>query len=195
MKRTIAALLFCLASSSAYADVVSDRVVLIPAGGTACGSGQQTFKRLYESPTGTSTTDSTEFRVPSGMYLDVASIEYTLPRSTRFTKLWTQYLEVDIRPRTTSYGHRILNAPFALQNVVTREADDTFVSIGDAVEPASSAYAISFPAGPLMGSQARVCAKASSNFWNYGGAVKIRGKLIPTGGPIFESPTDSTNKD
>src|SRR3712207_2243895 len=117
--KSIAALLFLV--STASADVVRDRLVLVPTSGTACGPGHQQFVRMYEKTDGSSAQDTTEFRVPTGMYLDIASIEYTLPRGSRFTKIWTQYLEVTIRNRTTQAGYNILNAPFGVQSVLAKE--------------------------------------------------------------------------
>jgi hypothetical protein len=178
---------------TAHADVASDRVLLVTGSSYGCtGTSTLGFRRLRQDPDGGSVQESIEYQVPAGHYLDISSIEYTVPYWLKWALGYSQSIDLNIRRRSGTGSAHVFSAKYG--------NGDTWISDGGVYEasnehPSPGVYTnvASFPDGPLMGSGGRLCASASSNFWLYGGNVRVRGRLIPTGSPVViaEPPTNS----
>jgi hypothetical protein len=189
-------LAFCLAAAAstevAHADAVSDRVVLYPFhGGTGCGTGRTAFHRQVEKPDGTSTQETTEFVVPAGKYLEVTSIQYTTPYSTLWAKDYVQSFDLAIRSRTANHSTGVFFARYMNKPHHYRQDDDSFTTGDTFTAHGAETHVASFPVGPLMSSAARLCMTADAKFWTFGGSIRVRGRLIPTGGMVV-NPIDGT---
>ena len=169
-----------LTAVDAHADAVSDRVVLTT-GPSTCGSNASGFKRVKYLPDGTSTTDTAEFQVPAGSYLEITNIEYVLPYSTLWARSYVQTLNINMNPRTSAFGSNIVSIRYNNRAVYAGDEYEGYVGVGELVSPGAQTHVIAYPVGPLMGSAARLCVNTANNFWVYGGSVKIRGRLIPNG--------------
>jgi hypothetical protein len=172
----------------ARADVVSDRVYLVN-GTNTCGTNSSGFYRIKQMPDGSQVPETTEFQVPYGSYLEITNIEYTTPYWTEWAKFYSQSIDFNIRGRTTPGSTNIHSGRFKNLTVFAEDENDNFVDVNEYVSPAVQAHVISYPAGPLMGSTARLCVTAASNFWSFGGNVRVRGRLIASG----EQPLQPTN--
>lgn len=174
-----------VSAGEAHADAVTDRVVLIPGGAGACGANQTTFRRVLQQPDGRSTTETTEFTVPSGTYLEITSIEYTTPYWTSWAKFYVQSIDVNIRQRVGSAATNIFSAKYQNATTYAEDATDAFIDLGQFNSPGAKTHVASFPVGPLMSNAARLCASGyTNNFTMYGGSIRVRGRLIPNGGPV-----------
>ena len=171
----LTASLAALAPCSAHADTAGDRVLLLT-GAAGCPSGQTGFRRLHQSPDGPQTLDSTEFQVPAGKYLEITNIEYTFPYWTAFASSYVQSVDLFVRQRV---GTQVTNA-FAVtySNAPVFDAGaNGFSDFGQYTSPGAETHVATFPAGPLVSSQARLCLSAASTFFSTG-RYKIRGRLI-----------------
>jgi hypothetical protein len=177
-----AALLSAIALSAApaRADAVSDRVLLIPGGGS-CATNTPMFRRIKQLPDGSQTTETVEFQVPSGTYLEITSVEYTLPYYTPWAKFYVQSLDVTIRQRGGTASTSVLSARYGNSSVFADDGTSNYADIGELVSSGAQSHTAAFPVGPLMSAGGRLCAASSANFWMYGGTVRIRGRLIPSG--------------
>jgi len=174
------------AVTEARADVASDRVLLITGSTFGCTGGTG-FKRLKQSPDGTSTTETAEFQVPEGTYLEITSVEYTTPYHTLWASFYVQSIDLNIRNRSSAASASVLSARYH-NSATYGDNGDGYVDIGQLVSPGARTQVAAFPAGPLMSSAARLCLNVTTNFWTFGGAVRVRGRLIPTGQPVIEPP-------
>jgi hypothetical protein len=164
------AVLALLGTTSAHADVVSERVILR---GTlaACpsGAGYQ-FVREIQSPDGKYQTSSGPI-VPMGYLLDITDVSY------------------QPGPVTTPY-------PAAFNLVVQNVADPRYrvQFLEDQIVGAPSMRHVQFSTGQLMGPGGRLC--WSSTWGTYqptlfaGAQVVVRGRLIPSG-TILATPLPS----
>ena len=181
-------LLTVLSTGEARADVVSDRVFLIT-GAPGCPTGSIGFRRIKQTPDGAQTQESNEFQVPLGSYLEVTSIEYTTPYHTQWAMDYSQSLDILIRARNGSTSTSVLSARYQNGSVYAKDGN-AYVGVGEIASQGARTRVAAFPAGPLMGSAARLCAAATHNFWLFGGSVRVRGRLIPTGGLVVPPPTE-----
>ncbi|HSN25776.1 MAG TPA: hypothetical protein VLT45_05805 [Kofleriaceae bacterium] len=176
---------------SARADVVSDRVYLTT-GTSTCGTGALGFHRVKQLPDGSSSAETGEFVVPSGSYLEITSVQYTIPNATPWARDYVQSLTVAIRQRTGTASTPVLTATYENQTLYG-DSGDSVAAIGELAGPGALSHVAAFPAGPLMSSAGRLCAAPNSNnFWIYGGSVTVRGRLIPTG-DLVTIPTTTTS--
>jgi hypothetical protein len=191
------ALLSSLAATAAvapdaHADLASDRVLLVEGSTFGC-TGARGFYRIVEDPEGGSSySTSTEFRVPAGYYLEIGSIEYTLPHYMKWATSYVQSLNLNLRRRSGTGSTSVFTARF--QNHDTYAGGTTWDETNEYVSPGATTHVASFPHGPLMGNGARLCASAPSGFWNNGGFIRVRGRLVPTGSPVIapiDPPTNS----
>lgn len=178
---------------TAHADVASDRVLLVTGSAFGCtGTATLGFRRLRQDPDGGSVQESAEYQVPAGYYLDISSVEYTVPYWLKWALGYSQSVDLNIRKRSGTGSSHVFSAKYG--------NGDTWAGVDGVYEetnehPAPGVYTsvASFPDGPLMGNGGRLCVSASSNFWTYGGNVRVRGRLIPTGSPLIAAPTTSTS--
>jgi hypothetical protein len=177
----------------AHADPVSDRVYLTTIGVAACGTKGLGFARTLQKPDGSWTAESSEFVVPAGMYLEITSVDYITPYWTAWAMDYTQWINVAIKQRVGTMSTAVLNA--AYMNQTFYGGDDTagYEAIGEIASPGAQTHVASFPIGPLMSSAGRLCATPNMReFWIYGGAVTVRGRLMSSGLPVVTT-TTSTN--
>ncbi len=174
------------AADEARADVVTDRVLLVTGSAYGCtGTGALGFRRVLQQPDGSQTMESTEFQVPSNQYLEVTSVEYTTPYYTPWAKSYVQSLDLTLRRRAGGASTLVFMGRY--QNASTYADDGAELEdLGERVSPAAQTRVAAFPVGPLMGSTARLCASATSSFWTFGGTVRVRGRLVPTGTTGFD---------
>lgn len=172
------------AAPDAHADVASDRVLLVTGSAYGC-SGAIGFKRLRQDPDGGTVTESAEYQVPNGYYLDISSVEYTTPYHTTWALGYVQSLDLNIRRRSGTGSSHVFSARYQNRPVYagTSSSLDT---TNEHVGPGAETHVASFPDGPLMGAGGRLCVSAVSNFWTYGGSVRVRGRLIPTGSLLID---------
>jgi hypothetical protein len=175
--RTLLALAFVTSSfTAAHADVVTDRVLLVT-GGSGCG-----FKRIKQLPDGAQTQESTEYQVPYGQYLEITSIEYTLPYWMAWAKFFAQSLDVTIKQRAGAASTNILAVRFGNQSGFYEDAAE-FQQSYEFMSQGAQTHVAAFPSGPLMGNAGRLCVTTPLHFWNFGGAIRVRGRLIASGEP------------
>lgn len=195
MKRTCLLAIVAIlpvASLEARADVVSDRV-LLTTGPATCGTGALGFHRTRQMPDGSQTVESAEFQVPSGSYLEVVDVEYITPYWTAWAKDYQQWIDVSIRQRTGTASTVVLAASYQNRATYGDNGNGSYVETGEVLGTGGQTHAVAFAAGPLMSSDARLCAVPNTNnFWIYGGRVTVRGRLIPTGDAI-NALTTTTN--
>lgn len=172
---------------AARADVVSDRVFLVT-GSSGCPTGWVGFKRIRQSPDGSQVPETAEFQVPAGKYLEITSVEYTTPYHTPWAKFYAQQLSLNIRQRAGSATTNIFSAVFQNRTMFDEDANDNFNGFGQYVSPGAETHVASFPVGPLMSNNGRLCFQASSNFYTFGGWIRVRGRLIATGEIIVGPP-------
>lgn len=175
-------LLATMWSGDARADIVSDRVLLVTGGG-GCPSGEMSFRRIQQRPDGSQTAETSEYQVPYGSYLEVTSIEYTTPYSTPWAQWLYQVVDVSIHQRSGTASTLVLDARYQNSTLYGKEADLSYSEIGEAASPGAETHVASFPVGPLMGSAGRLCVSAANNFWLFGGSIRVRGHLLPSGEP------------
>lgn len=173
------------AAPDAHADVASDRVLLVTGSTYGC-SGATGFKRIRQDPDGGTVTETAEYQVPSGYYLDISSVEYTTPYSTPWALGYVQSLDLNIRRRSGTGSSHVFSARY--QNRTVYAGGASFDVTNEYVAPGAETYVATLPDGPLMGTGGRLCVSAASNFWVFGGSVRVRGRLIPTGATVI-SPT------
>ncbi len=184
------ALLAALSTSDAHADAVGDRVLLVQ-GPSGCPSGEVGFRRLVQSPDGTSRLETTEFQVPAGKYLEVTNVEYTLPIWTGYATSYTQSIGILGRQRAGTLAISIFNATFANANILETDERGGVDGQGQFVSQNSATHVAAFPVGPLVGNELRVCVNAAAGFWAYLGRVQIRGRLIAAD-PTYLPPPGGT---
>lgn len=170
---------YAAGEQAAQADVVSDRVFLVT-GATGCPTNSMGFKRIRQTPDGTTVPETAEFVVPSGKYLEITSIEYTTPHSTPWAQSYVQYLTVSIRQRSGTGAASVFNASYQNRTMYDEDASYNLSAFGQYVSPGAETHVASFPAGPLMSPAGRLCVTATSNFYTFGGSVRVRGRLIPS---------------
>lgn len=180
----IASLCACFVVASAvqaHADEVSDRVLLIT-GAPGC-SGGSGFKRVIQSPDGGETYETGEFQVPYGKYLVITSIEYTTPYWTTWAKWYVQNISVGIRKRSgTGNSASVFNAQYQNQSTYMQDANDELQSTKQSISQGARTEVATFPDGPLMSPNGRLCLTVSdNNFWTFGGTMRVRGHLINSG--------------
>jgi hypothetical protein len=168
----------------AHADLASDRVFLTDASSFGC-TGARGFVRTHEDPDGGSAIESTEFRVPQGYYLEIASVEYTVPHYMKWALNYAQSINLGIRRRSGTGGTSVFTARYQNRDVYAAD-DSAWDTTNEYVSPGAATHVASFPHGPLMGNGGRLCASAPSGFWSNGGFVRVRGRLVPTGVPVIE---------
>jgi hypothetical protein len=176
--RTLLVLGFVASSfTAARADVVSDRVLLVT-GGSGCG-----FKRIKQLPDGAQTQETVEYQVPYGQYLEITSIEYTLPHWMAWAKFFTQSLDVTIKQRFGTASTNILAVRFGNQTGFYEDAAQNFEQSYEFASQGAQTHVAAFPSGPLLGNAGRLCVTTPLHFWNFGGAIRVRGRLIASGEP------------
>lgn len=186
MNKTILAALLALPilASHAHADPISDRVYLTPIGVSACGANSRGFTRVIQQPDGSwqPTPYSAEFVVPQGMYFEITSIDYRTPYWTMWAKDYPNYLDVVIRQRYGTMSTSVLSAVYMNQTFYGGDTSTPWTAIGEYASPGAQTHVVSYPVGPIMGVNGRLCAQADVfDFWNFSGTVVVRGRLIPTG--------------
>jgi len=183
-------------ASTARADVASDRVVLILGG--ACPKGATTpaigslLRRLYLNPDGTTTQETTEYRVPPGHYLEVTDMEW---QPSGMIPRWGQQLTLFVQNRNNASQFYAAAAfgwgpmSIAVQSGSNPSLlDPTPQSVYDRMTRTHS-----FGTGPLVSSAGRLCVQNSwdtNQLPSAGAGVIVRGRLIPTGGVVV-SPGDT----
>lgn len=176
--RTLLALAFVVSSLvTARADVITDRVLLYT-GGSGCG-----FRRIKQLPDGAQTQETTEYQVPYGQYLEITSIEYTLPYWMAWAKFFQQSLDVTIKQRTGTASTNILAVKYGNETGHYEDQNDEFQQTGEFSTQGAQTHVAAFPSGPLMGNAGRLCVAAPLHFWNFGGAIRVRGRLLASGEP------------
>jgi hypothetical protein len=176
----LAASFAALAPTAAHADLAGDRVVLVVAPSAGCPTGQASFRRLHQSPDGAQSTESVEFQVPAGKYLEITNIEYSVPYYTGLATMYAQYIDLYLRSRTGPAFTYLFNATYSNAPIFDAITSDNFATaVAQYASPGAQSHVAAFPAGPLVGNLARVCLGTPSNFFNYGGRFQIRGRLIP----------------
>ena len=186
-------LLLALASLTAFtptearADAVTERVYLT-AGAAGCGTGSLGFRRINQKPDGSHTIDTVEYQVPYGQYLEITSIEYTIPYWTPWAKFYYQTIEFNLKQRYGTQGTNILSVRYGNSTTFVEDENDNFLSVNEYVSPGAQTRVASFPSGPLVGNAGRLCVTPSSNnqYWMYGGNIRVRGRLIASGEPPLQ---------
>ena len=183
-----------VSAGTAHADLATDRVVLYTSGGinTGCPTGQRGFTRVKQLPDGSSTSEPTEFQVPSGKYLEISSIVYTLPRVMPWAQRWWQEIQVTIRQRAGTQASQVFFGTYKNPRQYVAEADGSFTNLDEFTDGGGTTHAVTYPVGPLMSNAGRLCAGSTSaqSFWDQQGQFVIRGRLIdsdlmtPPDGPI-----------
>jgi hypothetical protein len=171
-------------ATEAHADAVTERVYLT-AGAAGCGTGSLGFRRINQNPDGSHTIDTAEYQVPYGQYLEITSIEYTIPYWTPWAKFYTQSIEFNLRQRYGTQGTNILSVRYSNSTTFVEDEKDNYLSVSESVAPGAQTHVAAFPSGPLMGNAARLCVTPSNNsqYWMYGGNIRARGRLIASGEP------------
>jgi hypothetical protein len=178
------------ATGEARADAVTDRVMLVPGGG-GCGTNQASFRRILQHPDGRQTTETTEFTVPLGKYFEITSVEYTTPYWTQWAKFYVQSIDLNIRQRVGTAGTNVFSARYGNAATYTEDEAYNFINIDQYPSQGPVTRVASFPVGPLMSAAARLCLGGyTSNFTNYGGSIRVRGRLISSGDAIVVPPPD-----
>jgi len=169
-------------AGTARADLVSDRVLLVPTATAACGNGTRGFSRVQQKPDGTEVAESGEFQVPSGFYLEITSVDYTLPYYTKSAGIYWQGIDLTMRKRTNTYGGTsVLSTRYMNHLTFGDNGGGNLVEVGQYVSPSADLRSVSFPVGPLMDLNARLCVAAPNDFWLYQGSMRVRGRLVPNG--------------
>ena len=181
--------LFALVSigSLSHADTASMRGVFQL--GAACpgGAGNE-LVRVHQNPDGTTSTDSSEFVVPSGMLLEVTDIEYepSVVQNSWFEQ--PTFLYVQNRSTLRGYVAASWNQGPAYLGTANSDGSITYGS-GVFTTPHTTVV-FHLNSGVLVGPAARLCV----NLPKYGslpgtntGAI-IRGKLIGDGSTTVITP-------
>lgn len=172
-------------AGTARADLVSERVLLVPTASAACGTGTRGFSRIQQKPDGTEVAESGEFQVPSGYTLEITSVDYTLPYYTKSAGMFWQGIDLYIRKRTNSYGGTsVLSTRYMNHLTFGDNGGGNLVEVGQYVSPSADLRSVAFPVGPLMDQNARLCVATPNDFWTFQGSMRVRGRLISTSTPI-----------
>ena len=194
MNKTLLIAALLAAPTLASADPVSDRVYLTPTYVPACGANAKGFTRVIQQPDGSSqpTPYSAEFVVPQGMYFEITSIDYRTPYWTMWAKDYPNYLDVTIRQRYGTMSTSVLSAVYMNQTFYGGDTSTPWTAIGEYASPGAQTHVVSYPVGPIMNTNGRLCAQADvTDFWNFSGNVTVRGRLIPTGSPVATTTTNA----
>jgi hypothetical protein len=167
-----------LAPTSAHADTAGDRVLLVAGGVSGCPGAQASFHRVHQSPDGYENPESTEFQVPAGKYLEITSIEYTLPGGMRSATSYVQYLDLFLRQRSGTRYTNLFAVTYSNSPLFHENADYSFTELNDFTSPGVDTHVGTFPAGPLVSNQARLCLSTPASYGTTQ-RYKIRGRLIP----------------
>lgn len=178
------ALSLCFTASiqEVRADAVTDRVLLeVGAGG--CPTGQSSFRRLLQYPDGRQASESGEFVVPTGKYLEITSIEYTTPSASSpvVSDISPQSIDLYLRQRSGSAITPLFSAKYQLQSTWGMDGIRLF-NLEQWVATGAKTHVAAFPVGPLVSPLGRLClATSNTKFSSLGGSVRVRGRLIPSG--------------
>ncbi len=123
-----------------------------------------------------------------GTYLEITSIEYTLPYWTAWAKFFMQTIDFTVRQRGGSQSTNILSVRYGNQTGYYEDANDAFLQNYQFTSQGAQTHVAAFPSGPLMGSAGRLCMTNKNDYWMYGGNVRIRGRLIASGEPPMADP-------
>jgi hypothetical protein len=174
-----------LAPQVAEADAASDRVMLEPHA-VGCPTGSTGFKRVKQHPDGSQSAETAEFVVPAGKYLEITSIDYTTPYSTRTITSYVQHVSLNIRQRLGAAATNVFHFSYNNKTQFVQDADYTFDGTTEFMSPGAATRVASFPAGPLMSPQGRLCVTAPDSFWLFQGRVRVRGRLIAQDGIVVQ---------
>lgn len=178
MSLALAASFAALAPTSAHADIAGDRVLLVVGPTWGCPTGQAAFRRIHQSPDGGETQENGEFQVPAGKYLEITNIEYSPPSSYHDTS-YVQSVSLILRKRIGTGATSLFDFTYSNAPIFDAIANDVFASaVHQYTSPGAETHVATFPAGPLVSNQARLCLNAPSNFYNASTRFKIRGRLI-----------------